>query len=200
MQRTEDIDQILIVVVDETYPPTDEDAWEAESEAYRRDLEQEFGVRFQEANVGPGADIPAFLTLLATTSVPLWSVVAAAFFLGKPINENLTAWRDIGRKISEFFSRPVILGRHGASVLAVEAVFDEMGGTPKTIRLLSYRPSHIGEAQDLAQLPEGTEILENPPTLNLGLVRHVFEIEADGKKFRVGVDGKSVQVVPLNEQ
>jgi hypothetical protein len=199
MLPTEEIDQILIVVVDETYPPADEDAWEAESAAYRRGLEQEFGVRFEEANVGPGADIPAFLTILASASVPLWSVVAAAFFLGKPINDNLTAWQEIGRRIRGFFSRPVILGRHGASVLAVEAVFDEMGGTPKTIRLLSYRPAHIGETQDLAQLSAGTEILENPPTLNLGYVRHVFEIEADGRKFRVGVDGKTVQIIPLNE-
>ena len=84
MQPTEEIDQILIVVVDETYPSEDEDAWEAESAAYRRGLEQEFDVRFEEANVGPGADIPAFLTILATTSVPLWSVVAAAFFLVFP--------------------------------------------------------------------------------------------------------------------
>lgn len=197
MLPTEETDQILLVVLDETYPPTDEDAWEPKSEAYRRGLEEQFGIRFQEANVGPGADIPAFLTILATTSVPLWSVVTAAFFLGKPVNENLTAWQEIGKRLRGFFSRPVILGRHGASVLAVEAVFDEMGGTPKSIRLLSYRPAHIGESQDLTLLSAGTEILENPPTLNLGHVRHVFEIEADGRKFRVGVDGKTAAVIPI---
>lgn len=158
MQPTENIDQILVVVLDETYPPTDEDAWEEESEAYRRGLERQFGIRFQEANVGPGADIPAFLAILATTSVPLWSV--AAFFLGKSINENLTAWQEIGRRIRSFFSRPVILGRHGASVLAVESVFDEMGGIPKSIQLFGYRPAHIGESEDLTQLSAGNEILE----------------------------------------
>ncbi|MCV9962602.1 hypothetical protein OIU34_11900 [Pararhizobium sp. BT-229] len=196
MQPNEEIGQIFIIVIDETYGG-DEDTWEEDSERYRVSLEHEFDVHFEEANVGPGADIPAFLTAIATTSVPLWSVLIGAFFLGKPINENLDAWADIGRKIKGFFKRPVVLARHGASVLAVEAVFDEMGGIPKSIHLLSYRPEYMGDLDSLAAIECSDKISENVPTLNLGFILHIFEIEADGQQFRVGVNGKITKVLRL---
>jgi hypothetical protein len=196
MQPTEDIGQIFIIVIDETYGG-DEDTHEEDSERYRVSLEREFDVRFEEANVGPGADIPAFLTVITATSVPLWSVLIGAFFLAKPINENLDAWADIGRKIKAFFKRPVVLARHGASVLAVEAVFDEMGGIPKSIRLLSYRPEYMGDLGSLAAIERSDEISENVPTLNLGFILHIFEIEADGQQFRVGINGKITKVLRL---
>ena len=196
MQPTEDASQIFVIVIDETYGIS-EDHWEEESEKYRKALEQEFGVGFSEANVGPGADIPAFLTMIATTSVPLWSVLLGAFFLGKPISENLEGWADIGRRLRRFFAKPVILARHGASVLAVEAVFEEMGGTPKSIILKSYRVGHIGDQQDIEGMERSNEIVENVPTLYLGYSRHIFEIEADGQTFRVIVDGKKTKIFKL---
>lgn len=189
MQATEASGEIFVIIVDETYGG-DEETWEAGSASYHSGLEEEFGVTFSEANVGPGADIPAFLTVIATASVPLWSLLVATFFLGKPVNENITAWADIGRKIKGFFGRPVLLARHGAAVVAVEAVFSEMGGLPKTVRLLSYRPAHIGDPEELERYDRSTEVSDNVPTLNLGYVRHIFEIEADGQVFRVSVDGK----------
>lgn len=196
MQPTEQDGQIFVLILDETYGTTEDD-WEEESENYRKSLEEDFGVNFTEENVGPGADIPAFLTVIATTSVPLWSVLIGAFFLGKPISENLNAWADIARKLRSFFARPVILARHGASVLAVEAVFNEMGGMPKTVTLRSYRVGHIGERDSIENLGSSEEICENVPTLNLGYSFHIFEIEADGQKFRVSVDGKETQVHKL---
>jgi hypothetical protein len=127
----------------------------------------------------------------------LWTVVLGAFFLGKPINDNLDA--EIGAKIRRFFSRPVILSRHGAAVIAVEAVFDEIGGMPKAVRLLSYRRHHAAYDEDLKLLPTSHDIEPSPPVLNLGHMLHVFEIEADGVAFRVAVDGKLTRVIPLWE-
>jgi hypothetical protein len=196
MQPTESVGEIFILVVDETYDSGEETSIE-DSDKYRKELEDEYGVRFSEADIGPGADIPAFLTVLSTTTIPLWTVILGIFFLGKPINENLDGWTEIGRKIRSFFGKPVVLARHGAAVIAVEAVLDEIGGVPKTIRLLSYRPGHIADPEDLARIQRSNEIHDNVPTITLGYVRHIFEIEADGQFYRVGVDGKVVNILRL---
>lgn len=196
LQPTEEAGQIFVIVVDETYSVS-ENNWDEESEKYRNSIEQEFGVAFSEANVGPGADIPAFLTIIATSSVPLWSVLLGAFFLGKPISENLEGWADIGRKLRSFFAKPIILARHGASVLAVEAVFGEMGGMPRTIQMKSYRVGFIEDTDNLEAIERSGDIVENIPMLNLGYARHIFEIEADGQLFRVGIVGTKAKVVRL---
>ena len=90
-----------------------------------------------------------------------------------------------------------MLARNGAAAIAVEVVCDEMGGLPKTVRLLSYRAGHIGDSESIGEIPRSDEIRENVPTLNLGYVRHIFEIEADGVKHRVIVDGKKAEVIKL---
>jgi hypothetical protein len=199
MQPNERDDQIFLFIVDETYGHS-EDTWAEDSERYRLSLQQEFGVDFEEVNIGPGFDIPAFLTFLSTTTIPLWSLLFAAFFLGKPIKENLEAWHAIGKWVRKFFERPVYLSRNGAAAIAVEAVFEELGGIPKTLRLISYRAGHIAESglvQELKTLESSKEISASPPTINLGLVWHIFEIEADGITLKVGVDGRIVEVVRL---
>lgn len=195
MQPNEAEGEIFVLVVDETYGGNEE-TYEEDSESYRQGLESEFNAQFAPTNVGAGADIPAFLTIIATTSVPLWVLVLSMFFLGKPVKENLDAWKEIGAGIQRFFDRPIILSRHGAAVLAVEAVFDKMGGTPKAVRLLSYRPHHAYE-DDWKSLATSRDTEPAPPVLNLGHVLHVFEIEADGVAFRVAVDGKVAQAIPL---
>ena len=195
-QPDEESSQIFILIVDETYGG-DEETWEEDSERFGRRLECEFECKFEEANIGPGADIPAFLTIIATTTVPLWTLLLGTFFLGKPINENLAAWSEIGRKVRSFFGRQVVLARNGAAAIAVEAVCEEMGGLPKTVRLLSYRAGHIGDRESIGDIPRSDDIQDNAPTLNLGYVRHIFEIEADGVLHRVTVDGKSAEVLRL---
>jgi hypothetical protein len=198
MQPDESCDEIYVLVIDETYGG-DEETYLAESESYRKGLEREFQVLFVPANVGAGADIPAFLTVIATTSIPLWAVLLGAFFVGKPIKENLEAWIEMGATVRRFFRRPVVFSRHGAAVLAIEAVFDEIGGMPKTVRLVSYRQQHIGYQDKLASLPKSTDIGSTPPILNLGHVQHVFEIDADEVSFRVGVSGKKIDILRIRD-
>jgi len=198
-QPTEKDGQILIAVIDATYGVTEEENWDLEREKYRRGLEVEFSLPFADADIGPGASLPAFVTLLqGTATVPLWLLLTATFFLGKPLHENLKAWRDMAAKLRSFFKRPVYFNRQGAAVLAVEAVLDEMGGLPQTIRLTGYRTMHISEPDDLGILPRDTDIGEAAPTLFLGFIRHIFEIEADGISFRISVEGKNAKVLRLD--
>lgn len=197
MQPNEVGEAIFVLVIDETYG-INEERYETESEIYRLKLEAEFGAGFQQANVGPGFDIPAFLTVLDTVEIPLWSVIAGSFFLGKPINENLQAWKQIYDRLIRFFDKPVVLSRNGAAVIAVQSVFEEMGGLPKALRLRSYKVGFVNESDQLETLKSTEEISPSPPTLNLGQVGHLFEIEADGTVFRVSVRGKETEIIQIN--
>lgn len=185
--------EIVIAVIDEAYDNEDDD-YEQASLLYKASLVDEFSVEFEEGNVGPGADIPAFITVLRENALPLLPWLLAVFFSGKPIVDNLGAWRQIFASVRKFFSRPVVLSRNGAAALAVEAIFDEMGGTPRSLHLRSYRAAGIWEADDFDKLTGLGVIEAAPPTIQLGMVFHVFEIEADGVTMLVGVNGRDVLI------
>lgn len=196
-QPEESAGDILILIIDESYD-REEDYVDASlfddegqlvraaSAAYRSELQREFGFVFEEANVGSGADVPAFATYLSENLIPLIPWLMAVFFSARPVVDNLEAWRIIFAYIKRFRTRPVLLGRHGAAVVAVEAVFQEMGGTPKAIQLKGYRTVHrLGE--EGAAIDDRIEAA--PSTITLSEVKHIFEIEADGVPFLVVVDG-----------
>lgn len=197
-QREESTDEVLIFIIDESYDHIDEyvdwndypderSATEAASKLFHDRIRDEFNADFEQANIGPGADLPAFVTTIASNIVPLIPWLMAVFFSGKPIVENIEAWRTILSRIRPFFSRPVILNRNGAAALAMGAIFEDMGGIPKQIVLRGYKPEYsYPDADSLVPL----EIEEAVPTLNLSMVKHVFNIEADGISFIVTVDGK----------
>jgi len=199
MQAFEQEGKILVAVIDQTYGRYDDDVWDRERELFRADLEREFGLRFEDGNIGPGADLPAFITLLNTTvHVPVWTLVASAFFLGKPILENFEAWTKMAKQLHSFLERPAYLNRQGSAVLALEAIFDAIGRTPITLQLLSYRTAQIYEPNELGNMEAMTDIQDPVPTLFLGFVRHIFEVEADGEIFRVSVDGTEVTLLKLS--
>lgn len=198
-QPVEGPGQLLVAVVDATYGATSDQDWEAARGEFRCSLEREFCQIFEDGDIGPGASLPAFITLLETNAiVPGWLLIVAAFFLGEPLNKNLKAWAEMAAKVRRFFKRPTYLGRQGAAVLAVDTVFDAMGGLPKSIRLIGYRTLHIGEPEH--SLPAPTDIAEAPDTLYLGYVRHVFELEADGRRFRVIVEGREAKIISQERQ
>lgn len=197
MQPSEGPGNVFIIVIDETYGG-DESTYEEESAQYHTGLEQEFGQPFTEVNVGPGADIPAFLTSLTSVNIPAWSVALGALFVGKRLKENLEAWIEMARATRRFFRRPVILGRHGAAIMAIEAIFDTMGGMPKSVQLLGYRTAHVMERGEGWGPFPANKIDDSPPVINLGLVVHVFDVEADGQRFRVTVDGKDVETIRMS--
>ncbi|WP_227287905.1 hypothetical protein [Boseongicola sp. H5] len=198
-QREEEPDEVLIFVVDESYDRIDEyvnwddyaDEWaatEAASEIFLERIRAEFDAEFDEANIGPGADLPAFVTVIASSIVPLIPWLMAIFFSGKPIVDNIDAWRTLLGKIRPFVSRTVVLNRNGAAVLAMDAVFEDIGGIPKQVILHGYKPGYRYDDDLIA--PQ--EIEDPMPTLNLSMVKHVFHIEADGISYVVAVDGTKV--------
>ena len=199
-QREEAPGEVLIFVVDESHDRIDEyvnwddytDEWsatEAASGIFLDRISAEFAAEFEEANIGPGADLPAFVTVIASNIVPLIPWLMAVFFSGKPIVDNIEAWRTILGEIRPFFSRTVVLNRNGAAVLAMDAVFEDMGGIPKKVVLHGYKPDC---RYDDTELIAPREIEDSMPTLNLSMVKHVFHIEADGVSFVVAVDGTNV--------
>lgn len=185
--------EIVIAIIDEAYDNGEGD-YEQASLLYKASLIDEFSVVFEEANVGPGADLPAFITVLRENALPLLPWLLAVFFSGKPIVDNLSAWRQIIASVRKFFSRPLVLNRNGAAALAVEAVFEEMGGTPRSLNLRSYRPAGIWEVDDFHKLAGLGKIEAAAPTMQLGMVFHIFEIEADGVGLLVGVNGRDVLI------
>lgn len=192
MRNQEEENDLLVVIIDETYDGPEDD-YEERSEEFRQKLEIEFAVGFEEANVGPGADIPGFLTTISTAQVPAWTILLAGFFLGKRIKENIEAWVTMARQVRKFFKHDVVLGRHAAASIAVEAVLNEVGGLPKSITLISYRPAHISE-MDQTVLMERGNIEAAPETIQLGVISHVFQIEADGVDFKVTVQGQTASI------
>lgn len=199
MQAFEQKDCILVAVVDERYGRSEDEDWVREREVYRRGLEEEFGQRFEDGNIGPGADLPAFLTLIQSNiEVPAWLIVASIFFAGKPISDNLDVWAKLGKRIRRFFTRPVYLNRYGAAVVAIEAVIETLGHPPESLQLLSYRVLHVGEEDDLSKMVRSNEIADPLATLYLGFIRHVFEVKADGVLFRIGTVGRHATIITLS--
>jgi len=201
LQAFEQDGKILIAVVDQTYGKSADDDWENDREQFRVALEHEYDLRFEDGNVGPGADLPAFLTLLQTEAhVPIWMLVSAIFFAGKPLLENIEAWPKLAKKIRPLLKRPAFLNRQGAAVIAMEAIFTATMKKPDALQLLSYRIVHVGEPNDLSTMGRHTEIAEPLPTLYLGFVRHIFEIDADGVLFRVSVDGRETTILRITSE
>jgi hypothetical protein len=200
-QREEQSNEILVFIVDRSYGNEtdfvdvelydDEIAVrQAAGQAYFDELVTEFDQELESVNVGPGADLPAFAAAITENIIPLLPWLMAVFFSGKPIVDNVDAWQKIYKYMSRYLMRDILLNRHGAAVLAVEAVFADMDGIPRSLKMISYRSEYrYDEKPPIAQ--DGGQVDEAPPTLNLSMVRHVFEIEADNVKFLVVVDGKT---------
>lgn len=196
-QLTEDDDRILITIQDETYGDAESDAdWEDVREVFRLALEAEHGLPFEDADIGPGASLPAFATLLD----PVTGAVAAGIAVlvaGKPIRDGLDAYLDLAGRLRKFFTRQVFLNRNGASVLALAAVAKETGQLVGAIQLIGYQPQHVLDPDDLSLLDPLTKIDAAPGTIYLGALRHIFEFDIDGVRVRASVEGKTVKTLRL---
>lgn len=192
---SEGSDEIVIAFMDVAYDigHGDEEYIEA-SLRYKTSLVDEFGIDLQRANIGPAADIPAFIAVLRENVLPLLPWLLAVFFAGKPIAENLSSWHQLYLRLRKFLSRPLVLSRNGAAILAIEAIVKEIGATPRSLQLRSYFPSSISDAEDFEKLTAQGLVEPSPPNIRLGVVFHIFEIEADGVGYLVGINGRDVFV------
>ena len=172
---------------------------ETEIDASQKFLEvisKEFSTDFEEVDIGPGASIPAFLTLLAESSI--LKVVGAAFgifLMGKPINDNLEAWSKLAQKIKRFSTRNVCLNRNGAAVVAVDAAIKYIGELPRSVKLLGYSATPYDASDYLVNMEVLEDISKSIDNLYIGTTVHIFDLEIDHMKLRVLINGDKSRIV-----
>lgn len=197
-QKVEGKDTIQVAIVDKTYFDEGGD-WAERSKAFRNELEKEFGVEFEEADIGPSVSLPAFITFLSANAEVIGSTLLGIFLLGKKLEDGWRWWVEKAKLLKKFSAHQVKLNQHGASILAVEAVMNESSNPPNYIKLLRYGTALMGEGDDLVNFQIEVEKEGPTDTLYLGFMKHIFDIEADGQLYRVGVDGTEVEVLKIGE-
>ncbi|MCL6706687.1 hypothetical protein M8R20_06730 [Pseudomonas sp. R2.Fl] len=177
-----------VFIIDETYLFSMEDERSAAlSSNFMRGLEAEFGAEFYKENIGPGFDIPAFGTVMDV------GVAFFLFFKGAEIIQGWEAWAAAYLKLHRFLHRKPVFDRNAAAVVALDRVIHSIGNPPKSLRLEGYSVETQFTAEgDTASIP--MVIGEALPDLHLGVSAHVFNITADGRRFRVRVAGSEVQL------
>lgn len=179
-----------IYLIDETYDRYDDEA-EA-SRRYKSRLEAELSMELEERNIGAGADLPSFLAQIDVG--PLLAVVTL-FFLGTPINENLDAWPKIFSKFKSFLKYPIRTDGTAAAIIAIQRVFEELGGLPRSVVLKKYWAtsprSETSFPIDVSEFGIGDE----PNEEELGDVVHNFVIVAENLTFQVSVIGNRVDLI-----
>ncbi len=128
MKSTRNIDskapfKPIVYIVDDTYGKSLVEVDEIElSEKFKSDLEKEFSQTFEYVSIMPSADLPAFARVIDFIS-DYWPGLLAIFFSAKPIRDNFEIWRQVAKKIRNYFTRPnIFLNREAAGVLAINAV------------------------------------------------------------------------------
>ena len=105
----------------------------------------------------------------------------------------LEVWIRAAKTIRCYFVRPdIVLGRNAAAALAIEAVFEDMGGIPKTIECVGYHWRDRRFSEDEIDTSERQKIERGPRTEYLSMAIQVFKIRADRVEYEVIIDGKSV--------
>ncbi|MBX7535022.1 hypothetical protein K3175_05050 [Qipengyuania sp. GH1] len=159
------------------------------------DLENEFGLQFEDADVGPSASLPAFVMFITANWEWVGPSALAIFFGGKRVEDSWNWWVAKAKIIKRVADKKQIkLNRNGAAILAVNAVMRDFSDTPLEIKLLRYGVAHMGEPDNLKAFEIENEIKGSTDTLYLGFIKHIFEIEADGNVFRAQVDGAEVEI------
>jgi hypothetical protein len=100
-----------------------------------RDFDRSSFSSAYEADFGAGADWPAVTYEVLTTYIPFASIVAA-FFLGDRIEKSALAWKRMADNLLSCIPRGGFTDANGASLLALERVFDSTGST--NVNLLAY--------------------------------------------------------------
>jgi hypothetical protein len=165
------------------------------SAEFRQSLEAEYGEEFQFTSIGTGAAMASYFVELVSDPSRDIAVAVALFLAGKPIKEGLEAWGSMFRKLSKFFRQKPTFDREGAAILVYEAVVERLGSIPKSYQLKGFAIQHRLRYPDPSNLPDPgvvTTIAPAPDRVERAMV-YVFQVVADGRNFRVAVDGDSVK-------
>jgi len=189
-----DTGSIAVFIPDVEYDAGDEETYPSRSLKFKELLEEEYESSFEEENIGPGADIPAYVTLLSVATLPYIAVALAIFFSGKKIEENIEAWVRLGSRLSRFFHRRAHFNRKGAAVIAVTSATAELGRQPNQISLLGYAALYDFDGSGPIEFEDAGKLSEDVAPLTLSRITHAFRISAEAEEFVVLVEGSKVTV------
>lgn len=147
-----------------------------------------------QANIGAGADLPAFLAEIMP-HLPLAGGVAL-FFMGKKINENLDAWASIGKKIAALTKLTNGCLNRGAAFLASLAKATEKFSSAESIQILQYETVDGRFEQNWKQLTFEKRSLiaqDLPQEYRAGQI-HYFRILLDDKEIEILVYGDEIEI------
>ena len=165
------------------------------SAQFRQQLEAEYGENFQSTSIGTGAALASYFVELACDPYRVAAMAATVFFTGKAIREGFEAWGWMYAQLSKFFHHEPTFDREGAAILVYKAVADKMAGIPKTYQLKGFTIQHRLAFPDPFNLPDPgplTTIEPAPQRVERATV-YVFQVAADGRDFRVEVDGHNIK-------
>jgi hypothetical protein len=165
------------------------------SAEFRRQLEAEYGEGFEFTSIGTGAAMASYFIELVSEP---YKVAATIFFAGGVIKSGFEGWSWVYAQLSKFFHHEPTFDREGAAFLAYRAIVDKMDGVPKSFQLQGFVVQHRLRYGDPWNLPDPGPLttIEPAPAPIERVERanvYVFQVLADGREFRVRVNGHNVE-------
>lgn len=183
----------LIYIPDATYDNSDYYPGLSERESSIRFLaetQEHFKLTASRANIGAGADWPAFaleaLEYIQDREVVIASL--AVFFSGKKINENLDAWLSIGRKLSSSIQNTTsLLNRSASALVGIFKMSENYETNIEELQLYQYLPIDEFDADKVTHLRpvRDNQIRSEISEEYLGGTTHYFRIRINEDEFEV---------------
>ena len=162
------------------------------SALFRQELETEYGQKFRFESIGTGAAMASYFVELVSDP---YRAAVTLFFAGKALKEGFQAWGWVYEQLSKFFHHRPTFDREGAAALVYKAIVEKMDGVPNSFQLKGFVTQHRLAYPDPMNLPDPgppTTIERDRDRVERAVV-YVFQVEADGRDFRVEVDGHNVK-------
>jgi hypothetical protein len=162
------------------------------SALFRQELEAEYGEGFQYTSIGTGAAFASYFVELVSDP---YKAAVTLFFAGKALKEGFQAWGWMYGQLSKFFHHRPTFDREGAAALVYKAIVEKMDGVPNSFQLKGFVTQNRLAYLHLKNLPDPgllTTIEPDRDRVERAVV-YVFQVEADGRDFRVEVDRHNVR-------
>ena len=162
------------------------------SALFRQELEAEYGEKFRFVSIGTGAAMASYFVELVSDP---YRAAVTFFFAGKALKEGFQAWGWMYGQLSKFFHHRPTFDREGAAALVYKAIVEKMDGVPSSFQLKGFVTQHrlaYGDPMNLPDPGPPTTIERDRDRVERAVV-YIFQVEADGRDFRVEIDGHNVK-------
>jgi hypothetical protein len=163
------------------------------SALFRQELEAEYGEKFRFESIGTGAAMASYFVELVSDP---YRAAVTFFFAGKALKEGFQAWGWMYGQLSKFFHHRPTFDREGAAALVYKAIVEKLDGVPNSHELKGFATQHRLRYPDPSKdLPDPGPLTTIEPDRDRveRAVVYVFQVKADGRDFRVTVDGHNVK-------